>query len=639
MTDALTHRGPDGEGYFWTSVPDGVGRPTGVGLGSRRLAIIDRALGHQPIHNADSTRWIVFNGEIYNYQDQRARLAADGYPFYTRSDTEVVLALYERYGEDCVRHLRGMFAFAVWDGPAGRLFLARDRLGIKPLYYTETGGTFLFASELKGLLASGLVDRAVEPRALVEFLGFYHVPPPLTMLRGVRALPPGTHLTCAPDGGPRLTRYWEVPVPPPWPRATDEAALARSLRARVEESVRIHLMSEVPLGAFLSGGIDSSLLVGVMSRLLDRPVETFSVGFVEADRRYDETEYAELAARHFRTAHTRLTLSDTDVLAALPRVIWGMDQPSGDGVQSYFVSQAARSRVTVSLSGLGGDELFAGYSQFLTLPRAEQWDPVLRRIPAPVRRTALAALRRLPPAVRERTRARHLADLLYGAGDFARRYETTRTLLRSWERIRLLSPALRAGLDDAEASDSRVREALGARRDLDVIDRLTYLELTGYMPDMLLRDMDAMSMAHSLEVRVPLIDHQLVEFVTTGVPPWLRVRDGIQKYILLRAFHDLLPEPIRTRRKMGFELPMPRWLRGTLRPTVDRALARETVAKRGLLDPESVRELQRAFYGPRGGSVSYLRVWSLVVLELWCRLFLDRAGPGVESVTTADLVA
>ncbi len=614
MTDAMIHRGPDDEGFHFGE---------GISLGMRRLSIIDVAGGHQPISNEDGTKVIVYNGEIYNYLSLKEELEKRGHRFRTRSDTETVLHAYEEYGKECVQRFNGMFVFAIWDSAARELFIARDRLGIKPVYYANRGGTFLFGSEARVIMASGLVEKEIDTNALQHFLSLYNMPFPMTMFRGVHQLPPGHRLTVRAGEEPAVEEWWDVPrVPSAEKNGREEQDLAAELRSLLEASVRRRLMSEVPLGAFLSGGIDSSIVVGLMARMLERPVATFSVGFRSQESRYDERSYAKTVAERYGTDHTEVIVTGSDVLAAMPTLIRAMDLPSGDAIQTWFISEAARRRVTVSLSGLGGDELFAGYQQFRFIPEVRAFQDRWSRRGALLRSLGAALARRAPADLKTRMKYRLLLDALAHDSTFEGQYDLSRSVFDGEEKRSLLSPEFLDAAQEWTAPVDIVRRYAGRLEGLDLIDALTYLELKTYMAHMLLRDTDVMSMANSLEIRVPLIDYTVVEFVARNVPARLKRKEGSAKHLLIEACRDILPDEVIFRRKRGFEFPMPKWLRGELRPLVEDCLDSGVIRRRGIFNAREIERLKKRFFAPHP-RVPYLKIWIPVVLEMWFREFVD----------------
>jgi asparagine synthase (glutamine-hydrolysing) len=599
---ALTHRGPDDGGAL---IEDG------VGLAFRRLSIVDLATGHQPLTNEDGTVWIVYNGEVYNHAELRRELEALGHRYRTNSDTESIVHGYEQWGERIVERLRGMFAFALWDRARRRLFCARDRLGVKPLYVARAGRSFVCASEIKALFAFPGVERAVRPESVVEHLTLRYTAAPRTLLRGIDKLPPGHHLTVDATGS-HTQRYWRVESWEPKHELSDAQALGE-LSERFTESVRLELMSDVPLGALLSGGVDSSLVVAAMSKLIDRPVQTFSVGF-DAPGPYSELPFARVVAQHCRTEHREIVVGAADLLRELPRLVWHQDEPVSEpaAIPTYLVSQLARQSVTVVLTGEGGDELFAGYPKYAV-------DPVARRIaalPGPIRSLLIDhVIDRLPFGFRK----------LQVVGRSARfRAEPER--LAAWfagfagdERRSLLGPAL-AGHDGAAVrSFEAALEGSTARRPLD---RMLDVDLKLWLGDDLLPKMDKMSMAASLEARVPLLDHELLEW-TARLPQRLKVRGLEGKVLLKRLARQWLPREIVDRPKVGFTVPLSPWFRGPLRELVADTLLSPTCLARGYYRPEALRAVVEDHLEGRRDRAREL--WTLLTLELWHRRFVDRA--------------
>ncbi len=593
MCAAMIHRGPDDEGIHVAP---------GVGLGMRRLSIIDLAGGHQPVANEDRTVWAVLNGEIYNYGELRAQLLARGHVLASESDTETIVHLYEEYGLDFVDHLRGMFAIALWDTRARRVVLARDRLGIKPLYYAWLGDKLVFGSELKALLALPELERRVDGGALAHLLAFLTTPAEQSILAGVRKLPPA-HRLVASAHERRVERYWDVHFEPGAPAREDD--LVDELRAKLDEAVRLHMVSDVPIGAFLSGGVDSSAVVAMMARASSRPVKTFSIGFREQD--FDELRYARQVARAFGTDHHE-EIVEPDVLPSLEDLVWHLDEPFGDSsaIPTYVVSRLARREVTVVLSGDGGDELFGGYDRYLV----EQRERRLDWLPGVARSFVGMVGDALPAGTRGKNFLRHRA--LAGPA----RYLAAQTLFARDERARLLAPDLAAGLEldaperAAAAYLSRAGDWLSGTQDLD---------LHAYLPLDILTKVDRTSMACSLEARVPLLDHELVE-LAARIPAELRLHGTTTKYLFKRALRGILPDTIIDRRKQGFAVPLGRWFRGRLHEVARDVLLGERARTRGLLDPAAVRDVLDA---PARGRDLDLQTWTLLSLELWCRVVLD----------------
>ena len=594
MCASMVPRGPDDGGL------EVVHRPGArvVSFGARRLAIIDPShAGHQPMTDHGRGTTIVFNGMIYNFRELRQSLEAHGEVFNSQCDTEVVLRAYGRYGSRCVDEMRGMFAFSIWDSRSRELFLARDRLGIKPLYYFRGAGWFLFASQVKALLASGLVDDGLSPEGLATYLSFGAVSEPLTIIDGVRALPAG-HTATLRDGKLQLNKYWE-------PHATTEAAYSTeqtvvALRAMLDEIVGGHLVSDAPLGVFLSGGLDSSVLAALAARQTDR-LKTISVVFHE--RAYSEEGYIDSVTRRLGVDHVRVSLGAADLRKHLADAFEAMDQPSFDGINTFFVSRAAHEAgLKVALSGLGADELFDGYGNTRRVARLER----IRRLPRPLPQMAGAAA-----AFAERgSKKQKLRQ--WASGPFApgHSYELLRRLFLPGEVARLVStPGASDGAPAAVAIDRRK----------DVFPQVSMLELTNYTKNVLLRDTDAMSMANSLEVRVPYLDHRLVEWAL-GLPRSARAGKG--KALLIAAVRDVLPEEVLARRKHGFLLPLEGWMRGDLADDVVATLSEPPHALRELLDRHAARSVWAEFVSNRA---SWLRPWSLYALCKWVESLAERS--------------
>jgi asparagine synthase (glutamine-hydrolysing) len=603
MTGAIAHRGPDGEGFR----VDGA-----VGLGHRRLAIIDLVTGAQPMGSEDGGAWIIYNGEVYNYRELREELAALGFAFRTTSDTEVILRAYEAWGVDCLPRLRGMFAFAVWDARRRRLLLARDRVGIKPLVYAWDGRALRFASEPKALLADPAVPRELDWEAIRDYFTYLCVPSPRTIFRAIRKLPPASYLVCSLDGGPpEVHRYWELRMAPD-PRVS-EVEWIDGLSHVLRDTVRRHLVSDVPIGAFLSGGVDSSTVVACMARSADQPIRTFSIGFDEQD--FDELAYARLVARRYATDHFELVVKP-DVVDILPRLAWQFDEPFADAsaVPTYCVSKITREHVTVALSGDGGDENFAGYRRYaeaMSLHRRAEGSPLAMVKPLlglaaaclpPVRGRGFLELLSLPPVLRYYRMMTYQRDGTLAAllTPEANREVAARTDPESYERL-------------AEAA-----EAAGAR---DYLSRLQYIDVHHYLPADILTKVDRTSMLVSLEARVPLLDHVLMEYVAT-IPPTLKLKAGVGKYILKRAMEEHLPPEVLKRRKMGFGVPLATWLRNELREFARDLLTNPRACQRGIIRREAPgRLLDTHLAGRRDCSA---QIWSLICFELWCRTWLDQ---------------
>ena len=621
MCKVLGHRGPDGQGLYIHSRGRralvfgengaGAARPaTGrVGLGHRRLSIIDLAAGTQPLANEDRSVWIVFNGEIYNFRELRGELEARGHRFSTQSDTESIVHLYEEAGEACVHRLNGMFGFALWDERKERLLLARDRFGIKPLFYAWNGRRLVFGSEIKAILEA-IPGCAVDVEALHDYLSLNYIPGPRTIYQEVRKLQPG-HLVVADGGGIQIKRYWDGPVGRQTCRrririnAEDAAAeLLRLLRL----AVPAQMVSDVPLGVFLSGGLDSSTVVALMSEVSARPVRTFSIGFEE--RTYSELPAARLVASRFHTDHTELIVRP-EVRDLLPTLVRSFDEPFADSsaIPTYYVSQLARSRVTVALGGDGGDELFAGYDTYV----ATRLAGLYRRLPRPLRRWVIEPLvRRLPTSDAKVSFDYRAKRFIEGADQPPERAHFWWKLIFSEEAKRQL---YRAGYawprrDSCQVYAERFAECPSG----ELLDRLQHVDATVYLPDDILVKVDRMSMAHSLEVRVPLLDHGVADFVMS-LPPSLRLRALTKKYVLKRAMKSILPPEILRRPKRGFNVPVAQWLRRELRDFVADYLSPSMVSRQGYFNPVVIGELVRRH---NSGGADYSRnLWGLLMFSMW----------------------
>ena len=590
MTPCIAHRGPDDEGVW-------VDRDGRAALGNRRLAIIDLSpAGHQPMSDASGDVVLTYNGEIYNHPALRDELVALGYRFRGHSDTEVILALYLREGAGMLRRLRGMFALALWDGRTRSLLLARDRLGIKPLYYARAGDRWVFASEVRGLRASGLLPARVNPAAVAAYLRLGSVPSPMTILNGVLEVPPATALLIRNDRAD-TRRYWEIPIGETGPRDPETAGLA--LRSGLRDAVASHLISDVPVGVFLSGGVDSTAIVSLMRESGHQRVRTFSITFPEAA--FNEGGDAARTAAQYETDHTAHEVRGEHLVRDLDRIIESMDQPTVDGVNTYYVSEVTRcSGTIVALSGLGGDELFCGYPSFTLVPKLLGWQQALARtvVGRPLVAAALAAV----PA----PRSAKLREALGAPPDVRTAYLGVRGLFTRAELLEVLSAEpLRNAARDLDAGAAL--GALAPELPDDPVSATGVLELRGYMHNQLLRDTDAMSMAHSLEVRVPFLDHPLVEFAAT-LPLSLRMNGDRPKWLLTKALGDLLPA-VPARQKRGFTFPIGAWLRG---PLAVRAAGELHNGR--LFNLPAVTRLWRRV---QTGHVHWSRAWALVVLGLW----------------------
>ena len=604
MTAALTHRGPEGQRLQFLAAG-----PTRVGLGHTRLKIIDLSdAAAQPMANEDASVWVSFNGEIYNFRELRARLAVRGVPFRSASDTEVILRLYEAEGERCVGALDGMFAFAVWDARRETLLLARDRVGKKPLFYYSTPTLFAFASEIKALLAHPDIAPEVDAEALPAFFLYGYVPTPATFYRGIRKLPPGHLMLVDQNGKVRMEEYWDLPTRS---ESSDlrpsEAGAAARVRELTTQAVRRRLIADVPLGAFLSGGIDSTIVVGLMSQLLEGSVRTFSIGFA-GDPRFDETRYARLASTRFGTVHTEFVVEPSAV-DLVERLVWHHDGPFADSsaIPTYLLSRLTREHVTVALNGDGGDELFAGYLRFYAALLSE-------RVPAWVRHAAHRILSGLPEWGGHRSPFGRLQKFAGSATlPFVERF--TRWISVFYEDLPRLLPDYQ---DNGRAPLPLVLLLPYLRRCEGVppLSRLLYLNLKTYLLDDLLVKMDRCSMAHALETRSPFLDRALMEYVS-ALPDHMKLRWGRTKVILRRAFADLVPPQILRRGKMGFGVPLRAWFTADLRDYLQDLLLAPDARLRTYLNQEYVRRLCHAHLA--GHADHSPRLWTLLTFEVWLR--------------------
>lgn len=606
MNNSIAHRGPDDQGFY---------RGEGVGLAHRRLSIIDLAGGHQPLSNEDGSVWVIFNGEIYNYRELRPRLA--GHTFQTNSDTEVIVHLYEELGLDCFQEFRGMFAIALWDARRRRLVLARDRMGQKPVIYREEPGRLLFASEAKALLQVPGVARAVDPGALHDYLVYQYVPGPRTIYQGIKKLPPA-HYAVYENGRLRLARYWN-------PRLDEEEPLGfeeyrRRLRQTMTEAVRLRLRSDVPLGAFLSGGIDSSVIVGLMQELSERPVQTFSIGFPVTG--FDETEHARTVATSLKTQHREFRVTP-DCVGILPRLVWQHDEPFADSsaIPTFYLSQVTRRHVTVALTGDGGDELFAGYPRAGTYAQVTRWG----RLPWPIPQVLGSRIWDLVPSTgRQQSVIRRVQHRL------ATLRESPERRYLHW--VRLLGAELLGGLytDDFRAELTNhdecapILQAFARCPHRDPLTQGTLVDMLTYLPGALLVKVDIASMAYALEARSPMLDHHVVE-LAARMPIDCKVRGKRTKRILIEAHHDKLPPSIQRRGKMGFRVPLDEWFRGELREMVHDLLLDRRSLERGYFRRGALEQMLAEH--DTGAWNHGDALWALLFLEKWHRMFLDPATP------------
>jgi asparagine synthase (glutamine-hydrolysing) len=609
MREVIAHRGPDEAGLHVDSH---------AALAHRRLSIIDLKSGQQPLSNENGSIWVSFNGEIYNHAALRQELEGHGHQYRTRSDTETIVHAYEQWGDACVDRMRGMFAFAIWDSSSRRLLLARDRLGIKPLYWACVGKTLLFGSEIKALLASGLIEPQPDEAALPELLGTRYISGSRTLFRNVHKLLPGHELVFQ-DGTIRTRQYWDIPVGRRH-LGSELKEAPRRFRELLEESVRLRLMSDVPLGVFLSGGLDSSAIAAVMARMVDRPIKTFSVAF--EDRAYNELEYARQTAQAVNADPYEIVIDDHDFFSALPKLVWHEDEPIAhpSSVPLYFVSELARRHVTVVLTGEGSDELLAGYGKYPRITWNWRAGTVYERlVPGPLRHAL----------------SRHLISRVAGrAGRLARRsflnMERTAEAMcfdnfaavRLKDQQRLLSPFQLATFRSSPAYAASTAYFDHPTGQSTLLDRILYADMKTYLVELLMKQ-DQMSMAASIESRVPFLDHKLVEFAA-GLPDEWKLSGWVGKRILREAMKGVVPDPILTRPKMGFPVPFGSWVRDGWGDVVRDVLLDRRTRERGVLNVAAVDQLMREH---REGLVAGgARLWTLMNLELWYRTFIDKQG-------------
>lgn len=609
MCAAMVHRGPDDEGIY-TNGP--------VGLAMRRLSIVDLATGHQPIANEDDTVWIVFNGEIYNHRDLREQLERRGHRYRTNSDTETIIHLYEEYGRDCVQHLSGMFAFAIWDTRNQKLFAARDRLGIKPFYYSLDSHRFVFGSEIKVILAHPGFRPEFQRVGLPEYLAFGYLSGEETFFRGIRKLMPGHTLELDRQGNIKVVRYWDLQVPPDQP-ARSESYYVQAYRDQLGAAVQSHLMSDVPLGVFLSGGVDSSAVAALMTKLRREPIETFSVGY--AEHSYSELPYAQQVAGHIKSIHREVLLTREDFFRYLPKLIWHEDEPISwpSSVALYFVARLARERVKVVLTGEGSDETLAGYTRYaFTLKNAavDRW--YRRLVPGMLRcqgRDFISDSRLLGATIRRKLSHTFLAR--DGESWVSFYFDNFFSAFSQNEQAELLTDDFMRELGERSAYDHVLAIWNGSSGDL--LFRLLDTDIQTYLIELLMKQ-DNMSMAASIESRVPFLDHRLVEFATS-IPRQLQLQGLAGKQILKKAMHDLLPHSILYRPKLGFPTPWSGWLVGPQLDLIQDTLLDSRSIDRGYFKRDSVERLFREHRARHRDN--YDRIWRLLNLELWHRVCIE----------------
>ncbi|MFN2498998.1 MAG: asparagine synthase (glutamine-hydrolyzing) [Pyrinomonadaceae bacterium] len=604
MCSAIRHRGPDDNGFYFSE---------SVGLGMRRLSIIDVKGGQQPIHNQDSSAWIVYNGEIYNYLELRAQLEKLGHTFYTNSDTEAIVHAYDQYGKDCPKYLRGMFAFAIWDQRSQELFLARDRVGKKPILYAQVNGQFVFGSEFSALLQNPDIGKDIDFEALNHYLSFMCVPAPLTAYRDIRKLEPGHSLRYR-KGEIEIERYWQ----PDFSQKLDideHEAGEQAIRI-LRDAVKVRLMSEVPLGAFLSGGIDSSAVVALMSEESSAPVKTFSIGFEEQD--FSELHHARRVAEHVGADHHEFIVRP-DALEVLPILVEHYGEPYADSsaVPTYYVARETRKHVTVALNGDGGDETFAGYERYAAMRLAERY----HRIPAVLRDTFMRqAIELMPSSETKRGRMRDVKRFVAAASlPKTERYLRWVSVFDSQAKEDLLTENFRRRTQ-ANPASSIIEPWFANANGSGIVDAALLTDIMTYLPNDLLVKVDIATMANSLEARSPFLDHHVIEFAAS-LPEKYKLRGLTTKYLLKRALRKLLPSENLDRRKMGFGVPIAHWFRGKLQPFLRETILSEAALKRGLFKPEVVKRLVELH--TRSERDYSHQLWTLLMLELWFQRFID----------------
>lgn len=614
MVTSMKHRGPDSDGFYYDER---------VHLGVCRLKIIDPNGSDQPIFNEDKSLVLMCDGKIFNYRSLRSTLKDRGHQFATDGDVETILHLYEEYGEDCVQYLDGEFAFALWDIPNSRLMLARDRLGVKPLYWSKLPNKLLFASEIRACLASGELHTEMDDLAILKFITFPAIQTPLTIFNQIQALLPGHFLTNSAEGFV-IKEYWDIDCERKSSQRLSPKQSIDAVKEGLTQSVQKRLMSDVPLGAFLSGGIDSSSIVGLMKGHLTSRIKTFSIRFTGRDKSYkwfDDASFAVEVARAFETDHVEKVVTGADVFEQLARAVWAMDQPSGDALQYYIVSGYAADHVTVALSGTGGDEVFAGYEWFKDIRRIEQIHNFLLFLKPDLANWIWNQIRKIPRGYELSKFRRRLQTLLVGRKGFAERYQLNRRLYHGDDFYYLFSPDFISRVADSIVDvDNRIEFCSARCPDMDPISRMSYLQLKIDMPDLLLRDQDAVSKIHGLEVRFPMLDYNLVE-IAARIPSSMKLKGNIEKYVLRQAMKHVLPPTIVNRPKKGFMFPMSDWMRHELKPVVDSCLSKDSIRSRGVFNPEAVEKLRNNFFR---GKEPFFKVWNQVIFELWCRIVLDR---------------
>jgi asparagine synthase (glutamine-hydrolysing) len=604
MADAIRHRGPDDEGFYTSGQ---------IGLGFRRLSIIDLEGGHQPLSNENGTVWIVFNGEIYNYRSLREELLAKGHVFTTKSDTEVIVHLYEEYGSDCVQKLRGMFAFAIWDSTNSTLFLARDRVGIKPLYYYVGKSFISFGSEMKAILADPAVKREVDPQIIDRFLTYYYVPGEATLLRDLFKLEPG-HVLIAKNGNFETRKYWDLDFSGAANHHSSNG-YQRQLVELLDEAVQLHMISDVPIGFLLSGGLDSTAMLSFAARKTDEPISTYTVGFASPGL-VDERPYARLAAEKFGSTHHEISMSSDEFVDFLPRYVWHMEEPVVEppAVALFYVSKLARQYVKVLISGEGGDEAFGGYQNY----RNNFWFETMKRAFGPLRGSVGQSMGMLGQLLNSRVLSKYGPCMGGELQDYYLSRASTPFQFFNQVDSGLYSQEMSRKVNKSRSTDI-VRKHHSNAANYGFLEKMLYVDTKTWLPDDLLVKADKMTMANSVELRVPFLDHKLLEFAA-GLPRNQKVRGFTTKYIAKKALAEHVPEEILYRRKVGFPVPYEAWLRTEMREWVNGILRDPRTVSRGYFQQKTVEDLLQRYQS----GVNYSKeIFALVVLELWHRTFID----------------
>ncbi len=603
MNSALIHRGPDDEGYFFDE---------NIAFGHRRLSIIDLSTGHQPISNEDESIWIVFNGEIYNFQTLRKQLEDAGHRFSTNTDTEVIVHCYEQYGEECVKYFRGMFAFAIWDKRHKKLMLARDRVGKKPLFYAEVDGKFLFASELQAFFKLPWIPREVDHQAIDLYLSYGYIPAPFTAFKGIKKLPIASYLVLQ-DGKIKVERYWNLEYLPKL-TISEEDACEHTMEL-LKEAVKLRMISDVPLGAFLSGGVDSSAIVALMSQLSDKPVETFSIGFEESA--YNELDYARMVAQKFNTNHHEFMVHPR-ALDILPKLVRHYGEPYADSsaIPTFYVSSETSKYVKIALNGDGGDENFAGYERYF----AHRMAQIYQKIPTTIRKIIERGVFLLPGTASTRSNVSNLKRFCAFANmPIEKRYIAWMRFVNIDIKPGFYSPEFVANINILE-SERMVEQLFCQTQGLDIIDSAMSVDVNFCLPYDLMVKVDITSMINSLEARSPFLDHHLMEF-SAKLPSSYKLHGRIHKYILKKALKGILPDEILTRRKRGFSIPIDSWFRGELKSLLYDTVFSSRALQRGYFNTNKLHQIAQEH--DTGQKTHGSLLWALLMLEMWHKEFID----------------